>query len=51
MRTFASTAIPIVNTIPAMPGSVSTAPNPDKIPNIKTIFKIKAMLEYNPAFP
>ena len=42
MSTFASTDIPIVKTIPAIPGSVNTAPSPAKIPNIKTIFSINA---------
>jgi hypothetical protein len=30
---FASTAVPIVNTIPAIPGNVNTAPKLAKIPN------------------
>ena len=42
IRTLASTDIPIVKTIPAMPGKVNTAPKPDKNPNINTIFKTKA---------
>ena len=40
--TLASTAIPIVNTIPAIPGRVNVAWSNDKIPTIKIIFKINA---------
>ena len=43
IRTFASTDIPIVRTIPAIPGRVRTAPRPARIPNIKTMFSIKAI--------
>ena len=35
IRTFASTRIPIVNTIPAIPGNVKTAPRPERIPKYK----------------
>ena len=42
IRTLASTDIPIVKTIPAMPGKVNTAPKPDKNPNINTIFNTNA---------
>ena len=42
ISTFASTDIPIVRTIPAIPGNVNTAPNPAKIPNIRTKLSIKA---------
>ena len=37
IRTLASTDIPIVNTIPAIPGSVKTAPREDKTPKMKKI--------------
>ena len=43
IRTLASTAIPIVRTIHAIPGRVKTAPRPAKIPNIRTIFSINAI--------
>ena len=42
ISTLASTDIPIVKTIPAIPGRVSTAPKPARIPNIKTKFKTNA---------
>ena len=42
IKTFASTDIPIVKTIPAIPGRVKTAPIPAKIPKIKTIFRTSA---------
>ena len=51
IRTFASTDIPIVNTIPAIPGKVKTAPRPAKIPKIKTIFNTKATSANKPAIP
>ena len=51
IRTLASTDIPIVRTIPAIPGRVKTAPRPDKNPNINTILSTKAMSAYNPALP
>ena len=51
IRTLASTDIPIVNTIPAIPGKVKTAPKPAKIPKIKTIFKTNAVSAYIPALP
>ena len=38
INTFASTDIPMVNTIPAIPGSVSVACNALKAPKIKMIF-------------
>ena len=40
--TLASTAMPMVNTIPAIPGSVSVAWSNDRIPTMKIIFKINA---------
>ena len=43
ISTLASTDIPIVKTIPAMPGKVRTAPNPAKIPKIRRMFNIKAI--------
>ena len=51
IKTFASTDIPIVSTIPAIPGRVSTAPKPDRNPNIKTIFNTKATSAKRPALP
>ena len=51
IRTLASTDIPIVKTIPAIPGSVNTAPNPARIPNIKTKFRTKATSAKTPALP
>ena len=51
IRTFASTAIPIVNTIPAIPGKVNTAPRPARTPKIKIIFSTRAILENIPALP
>ena len=51
ISTLASTDIPIVKTIPAMPGKVSTAPSPERNPKIKTIFKTKATSANKPALP
>ena len=51
IRTLASTDIPIVKTIPAIPGSVRTAPKPDKKPKINTIFKTNATSAKRPALP
>ena len=51
MSTFASTEIPIVNTIPAIPGSVKTAPRPARIPKINKMFSAKAMSAYTPEEP
>ena len=51
IRTLASTDIPIVRTIPAIPGRVRTAPRPASIPNINTIFNTRATSAYNPARP
>ena len=45
ISTFASTAIPIVNTIPAIPGRVSTAPKPESIPKINKILSKSATFE------
>ena len=41
----------MVKTIPAIPGSVSTAPSPAKIPNIKTILSINAISAKIPEGP
>ena len=51
IKTLASTDIPIVKTIPAIPGRVNTAPKPAKIPKIKSIFKDKAMSANKPDHP
>ena len=41
--------IPIVNTIPAIPGNVKEAESCAKIPRMKNILKNKARLATNPA--
>ena len=51
IKTFASTDIPIVRTIPAIPGRVKTAPNPAKIPKINTRLNINAISAKNPEIP
>ena len=51
MIIFASTAVPIVKTIPAIPGKVSTAPILAKIPNKKSKLTANAKLAYQPDFP
>ena len=51
ISTFASTEIPIVNIIPAIPGSVNTAPNPARIPKINIILTTKATSAKAPALP
>ena len=51
INTLASTEIPIVNTMPAIPGKVSTAPNPAKIPNINKMFSNNAISAKNPELP
>ena len=48
IKTFASTAIPIVKTIPAMPGNVKVADKIDIIALIKTIFNATAILAMTP---
>ena len=48
---FASTAVPIVKTIPAIPGKVSTAPKLAKIPNKNNKLTANAILAYQPALP
>ena len=42
ISTLASTEIPIVNTIPAIPGKVNTAPRPASIPKMSKMFNTKA---------
>ncbi|MNQ76653.1 hypothetical protein D3C85_915000 [compost metagenome] len=49
IRMFASTDRPMVNTIPAIPGSVSTAPNAAKTPMIKNTLINNAMFATQPA--
>ena len=51
INTLASTDIPIVNTIPAIPGKVKTAPKPASIPKINKIFNTKAMFAKIPDDP
>ena len=51
IRTFASTDIPIVNTIPAIPGKVRTAPRPASIPKMNKIFTARATSAKRPALP
>ena len=49
IRTLASTDIPMVKMIPAIPGNVKTAPNEESTPKMKNIFASKATLETIPA--
>ena len=51
IKTFASTAIPIVKTIPAIPGSVKVACSTDNAPTIKTMLKNRAILAKTPKRP
>ncbi len=51
ISTLASTDIPMVNTIPAIPGNVNTAPNPDSTPKINIILNIIAISANRPALP
>ena len=51
INTFASTDIPMVNTIPAIPGKVNTAPNPARIPKISSMFITRATSANIPAVP
>ena len=44
IKTFASTAMPTVKTIPAIPGNVNEAPSNDIIPVIRTKLSIKEIL-------
>ena len=48
---FASTAVPIVNTIPAIPAKVNTAPKDAKKPKIKITFTVNAIFAAKPDFP
>ena len=51
INTFASTDIPMVSTIPAIPGKVNTAPNPARIPKIRSMFNTSATSANIPAVP
>ena len=51
ISTFASTDIPMVNTIPAIPGRVNTAFKLTNTPKISTMFSNKAMSAKRPALP
>jgi len=50
IRTFASTAMPIVRIMPAIPGRVRVAPNEAIAPIISITFIIRAILATKPAF-
>ena len=47
----ASTAVPNVNTIPAIPGNVNTKPKLAMTPNKNNTFNNKAAFAYHPALP
>ena len=49
MSTLASTAMPIVSTMPAMPGTVSVVPTEHITPRRITIFNISATFATTPA--
>ena len=49
IKTFASTAIPIVSTIPAIPGKVSVAPKTPRTEIINNTLKINAAAAKTPA--
>ena len=49
IRTLASTAIPIVRTIPAIPGNVRTALREARTPSIRKMFPNRAISAINPA--
>ena len=49
INTFASTAMPMVKTIPAMPGKVNVAPKAPRTDIIKIILKISATTAKTPA--
>ena len=51
IKTFASTAIPIVSIKPAIPGNVRVALNTDKSANIKYIARQRAMFAKKPNIP
>ena len=49
--TLASTDIPMVKMIPAIPGNVNTALKDAKIPKMNKMFTARAISAYKPAFP
>ena len=51
IRMLASTAVPMVSTIPAIPARVSTAPKEASEPKIRTTLTISAILAACPALP
>ena len=51
INTLASTEIPIVSTIPAIPGKVKTAPKPARTPNISNMLKVNAISAKIPEIP
>ena len=51
ISTFASTDIPMVRTIPAIPGKVNTAPKLVSTPKIKTMLNTSAISAYKPPLP
>ena len=51
MMTLESTAMPIVSTMPAMPGSVSVAPSTDRMAMISATLATSAMLAMMPSMP
>ena len=51
MSTFASTAMPMVSTMPAMPGSVKVEPMSDSTPKMMAMLIISAMLANTPNRP
>ena len=51
IKTLASTEIPIVKTIPAIPGRVSTAPRPVRIPKLEEYLKTRAKSAKKPDIP
>ena len=51
MRMLASTAVPIVRTIPAIPAKVSTAPKEAREPKMKMTFAVRAIFAAKPALP
>ena len=51
IKMLASTAVPIVNTIPAIPARVRTAPNEAKEPKMKTTLAMSAIFAAIPALP
>ena len=48
---FVLVLIGMLNTIPAIPGRVKTAPRPVRIPKIKRMFKIRAKSAKKPDIP